>query len=105
MDNKRFNLASHFAELEANTPVKPSEPEGSKGKGKRHSEGLITKKKWTLIATQRNRKPQSSASIQGKPTLITCIGKITIINPVVPSKGRLPKSAENKFVKGAVKGK
>ncbi|MBW0544539.1 hypothetical protein O181_084254, partial [Austropuccinia psidii MF-1] len=49
---------------QANTPVTPSEPEGSKGKGKRHSGGLITAKKWTPIATQRSRKPQNSASIQ-----------------------------------------
>ncbi|MBW0560723.1 hypothetical protein O181_100438 [Austropuccinia psidii MF-1] len=43
----------------------PSEPEGSKGRGKRDSEGLITAKTWTPIATQRIRKPQNSASIQG----------------------------------------
>ncbi|MBW0549675.1 hypothetical protein O181_089390 [Austropuccinia psidii MF-1] len=89
---------------QANTPVTPSEPEGSKGKGKRHSKGLITAEKWTPIATKRNLKPQSSASIQGKPTLTTCTGKITIINPVVTSKGKLPKSADNKFVQGTVKG-
>ncbi|MBW0544362.1 hypothetical protein O181_084077, partial [Austropuccinia psidii MF-1] len=88
---------------QANTPVTPSEPEGSKGKGKRHSEVLITEKKWRPIATQRSRKPQNSASIQVKPTLITCTGKITIINPVVTSKGKLPKSADNKFVQGTVK--
>ncbi|MBW0548309.1 hypothetical protein O181_088024, partial [Austropuccinia psidii MF-1] len=74
---------------QANTPVTASEPEGSKGKGKRHSESLIKEKKWTSIATQRNRKPQDSASIQGKPTLTTCTGKITIINPVVTSKETL----------------
>ncbi|MBW0482714.1 hypothetical protein O181_022429 [Austropuccinia psidii MF-1] len=88
---------------QANTPVTPSEPEGSKGKGKRHSEGLITEKRFTPIATQRSRKPQNSASIQGKPTLTTCTGKITIINPVVTSKGKLPRSADNKFVQGTVK--
>ncbi|MBW0570807.1 hypothetical protein O181_110522, partial [Austropuccinia psidii MF-1] len=88
---------------QANTPVTPSEPEGSKGKGKRYSEGLIKAKKWTPIATQRNRKPQKSASIQGKPTVTTCTGKIIIINPVVTSKGKLPKSAESKFVQGTVK--
>ncbi|MBW0482855.1 hypothetical protein O181_022570 [Austropuccinia psidii MF-1] len=82
-----------------------SEPEGSKGKGKRHSEGLIREKKGTPIATQRNRKPQNSASIQGKPTLTTCTGNITIINPVLTSKGQLPKLADNKFVQGTVKGK
>ncbi|MBW0571516.1 hypothetical protein O181_111231, partial [Austropuccinia psidii MF-1] len=87
----------------ANIPVTPSEPEGSKGKGKRHSEGLITAKNWTAIATQRIRKPGNSASIQGKPTLTTCIGKITIINPVVTSKGKLPKLADNKFVQGTIK--
>ncbi|MBW0532600.1 hypothetical protein O181_072315 [Austropuccinia psidii MF-1] len=88
---------------QAKKPVTPSEPEGSKGKGNRHSEGLITAKKWTPIATQRSRKPQNSASIQGKPTLTACTGKITIINPVVTSKGKLPKSADNKFVQGTVK--
>ncbi|MBW0575853.1 hypothetical protein O181_115568, partial [Austropuccinia psidii MF-1] len=83
--------------------VTPSEPEGSKGKGKRHSEGLITAKKWKPIATQKSRKPQNSASIQGKPTLITCKGKIPIITPVVTSKGKLPKSADNRFVQGTGK--
>ncbi|MBW0538744.1 hypothetical protein O181_078459, partial [Austropuccinia psidii MF-1] len=58
---------------------------------------------WTPIATQRNRKPQNSASIKGKPTLTTCTGKITIVNPVVSSKGKLPKAPENKFVQGTVK--
>ncbi|MBW0474564.1 hypothetical protein O181_014279 [Austropuccinia psidii MF-1] len=81
----------------------PSGPEGSKRKGKRYSEGLITAKKWTPISTQRSRKPRNSASIQGKPTLITCTGKITIINPVVTSKGKLPKAVDNKFVQGTVK--
>ncbi|MBW0516922.1 hypothetical protein O181_056637 [Austropuccinia psidii MF-1] len=90
---------------QANTPVTPSEPEGSKGKGKRRSEGLITKKKWTPITTQRSRKPQNSASIQGKPTLTAFTGKITIINPVATAKGKFPKSADNKFVQGTVKGK
>ncbi|MBW0568513.1 hypothetical protein O181_108228 [Austropuccinia psidii MF-1] len=89
---------------QANIQVTPSEPEGSKDKGKRHSEGLITAKKWTPIATQRSRKPQNSASIQGKQTLITCTGKITIINPAVSSKGKLPKAVDNKFVQGTVKG-
>ncbi|MBW0529977.1 hypothetical protein O181_069692 [Austropuccinia psidii MF-1] len=90
---------------QAKAPVTPSEPERSKGKGKRHSEGRIAAKKLTPIATQRNRKPQKSASIQGKPTLTTSTGKITIINPVVTSKGKLPKSADNKFVQGTVKAK
>ncbi|MBW0532882.1 hypothetical protein O181_072597 [Austropuccinia psidii MF-1] len=85
---------------QANTPVTPSEPEGSKGKEKRHSKGLITAKRWTPIATQRNRKPQNSASIQGKPTLTTCTWKITIINPIVTSKGKLPKLADKKLVQG-----
>ncbi|MBW0503203.1 hypothetical protein O181_042918 [Austropuccinia psidii MF-1] len=84
-------------------PVTPLEQEGRKGKGKRHSEGLITAKRWTPIATQRNRELQSSASIQGKPTLMTCTGKITIINPVVTSKGKFPKEADNIFVQGTVK--
>ncbi|MBW0475042.1 hypothetical protein O181_014757 [Austropuccinia psidii MF-1] len=81
----------------------PSEPEGSKGKRKRHSEGLITAKKWTPIATQRSRKPQNAASIQGKPNLTACTGKITIINPVVTSKGKLPKSSDNKVLQGTIK--
>ncbi|MBW0484819.1 hypothetical protein O181_024534, partial [Austropuccinia psidii MF-1] len=84
-------------------PVTPSGPEGRKGKGKRHSEGLITAKRWTPITTQRNRKPQNSPSIQGRPTLTTCTGKITIINPVVTSKGKLSKAIDNKFVQGTVK--
>ncbi|MBW0569128.1 hypothetical protein O181_108843, partial [Austropuccinia psidii MF-1] len=88
---------------QANTPVTLSEPEGSKGKGKSHIEGLITAKKWTPLATQRSRKPLNPASIQGKPTLTPCTGKITIINLVVTSKGKLPKSADNKFVQGTVK--
>ncbi|MBW0473081.1 hypothetical protein O181_012796 [Austropuccinia psidii MF-1] len=88
---------------QANTPVTPSEPEGSKEKGKRHNEGLITANKWTPIPTQRSRKPRSSASIQGKKTLTACTGKISIINPVVTSKGKLPKSEDNKFLQGTVK--
>ncbi|MBW0558401.1 hypothetical protein O181_098116 [Austropuccinia psidii MF-1] len=55
------------------------------------------------MATQRSRKPQSSSSIQGTPTLITCTGKITIINPVVASKGKLPKVVDKRFLQGAVK--
>ncbi|MBW0465061.1 hypothetical protein O181_004776 [Austropuccinia psidii MF-1] len=43
----------------------PSETEGNKGQGKGHSESLITTRKWTPIATQRSRKPEKSASIQG----------------------------------------
>ncbi|MBW0530404.1 hypothetical protein O181_070119, partial [Austropuccinia psidii MF-1] len=87
---------------QADIPVKPSEPEGSNGKGKRHSEGLIAANS-TPIATQKSRKPQNSASIQGKQTLITFAGKITIINPVGTSKGKFPKSEDNKFVQGTVK--
>ncbi|MBW0572101.1 hypothetical protein O181_111816 [Austropuccinia psidii MF-1] len=102
-----WNLEENYIPLEtqsqANTPVTASEPEGRKGKGKRHSEGLITAKQWTPIATQRSRKPRNSESIQSKPTLITCTGKITIINPVVSSKGKLPKSADNKLLQGPVK--
>ncbi|MBW0488477.1 hypothetical protein O181_028192 [Austropuccinia psidii MF-1] len=63
----------------------------------------MTAKKWTPIATQINKKPQNSASIQGKPMLTTCTGKITIINPAIASKGKLPKSADKKFVQGTVK--
>ncbi|MBW0566165.1 hypothetical protein O181_105880 [Austropuccinia psidii MF-1] len=103
----QLHLEQNYIPIEtqsqANTPVTLLEPEDSKGKGKRHSEGLITAKKWTTIATQRHRKPQNSASIQGKPTLTTCAGKITIISPVVTSKGKLSKSADNKSVQGTVK--
>ncbi|MBW0536570.1 hypothetical protein O181_076285 [Austropuccinia psidii MF-1] len=88
---------------QANKPLTPSEPEGSKGKGKRHSEGLITAKKWTPIGTQRSRKPRNSASIQSNKTLTSCKGKITIINPVLTSKGKLPKAVDNTFVQGTVK--
>ncbi|MBW0570423.1 hypothetical protein O181_110138 [Austropuccinia psidii MF-1] len=97
------NIIPLEAHLQANTPVTPSEPEGRKGKGKRHSEGLITDKKWTKIATQRNIKSQNAALIQGKPTLTTCTGQITIINPVVTSKGKFPKAGDSKFVQGTVK--
>ncbi|MBW0498175.1 hypothetical protein O181_037890 [Austropuccinia psidii MF-1] len=103
-----MKMEENFIPLEtqsqANTPVTPSEPEGSRGKGKRHSEGLITAKNWTPIATHRSRKPQNSASIQVKPTTITCTGNITIIKPVAASKGKLPKAVDNKFVQGPVKG-
>ncbi|MBW0521684.1 hypothetical protein O181_061399 [Austropuccinia psidii MF-1] len=103
----QLHLEANYIPLETqsqgNTPVTPSEPEGSKGKGKRHSESLIKAKKWTPISTKRNKKPQNSASIQGKPNLNTFTGKITIINPVVTSKGKLPKSDDNKFVQGTVK--
>ncbi|MBW0527314.1 hypothetical protein O181_067029 [Austropuccinia psidii MF-1] len=102
-----ITMEENFIPLEtqsqANKPVTPSEPEGSKGKGKRHSEGLITAKKWTPIATQRSRKPRNSASIQGNPTLTSCTGNITIINQVVTSKGKIPKAVDNKFVQSTVK--
>ncbi|MBW0491719.1 hypothetical protein O181_031434 [Austropuccinia psidii MF-1] len=68
-----------------------------------HSESLITAKKWTPIATQRNIEPQTFSSIQGKPTLTTCTGKVTIIKPVVTSKVKLAKSADNKFEQGTAK--
>ncbi|MBW0483223.1 hypothetical protein O181_022938 [Austropuccinia psidii MF-1] len=59
---------------------------------------------WTQISTQTSRKPQISASIQGKPTLITCTGKITIVHPVLTSKGKFPKEVDKTFVQGTVKG-
>ncbi|MBW0465848.1 hypothetical protein O181_005563 [Austropuccinia psidii MF-1] len=71
-----------------------SETEGSKGKGKRNIESLINTKKWTPISTQSSKKPCNSASIQGKPTWITCTGKIKLINSAVPPKGKLPKEVE-----------
>ncbi|MBW0563889.1 hypothetical protein O181_103604 [Austropuccinia psidii MF-1] len=89
---------------QADKEVTPSKPEGSKLKGKRHSEGLITANNWTPISTQMNRKPRNAASIQGKITLTTCTGKITIINLVVTSKGKLPKAVGTKFVQGTFKG-
>ncbi|MBW0465706.1 hypothetical protein O181_005421 [Austropuccinia psidii MF-1] len=67
------------------------------GQRKEAHKGPITAKKWTPIANQRNRKPQNSASIQGKPTLTTSTGTITVINPVVTSEGKLPKAADNKI--------
>ncbi|MBW0465286.1 hypothetical protein O181_005001 [Austropuccinia psidii MF-1] len=85
-DSVEENYIPLETQSQANTPVTPLEPKGSKVKGKRHSEGLITAKKCTTIATQRNRKPENSASIQGKPTLTTFTGKVTINNPVVTSK-------------------
>ncbi|MBW0482188.1 hypothetical protein O181_021903 [Austropuccinia psidii MF-1] len=56
------------------------------------------------ISTQRSKKLQSSAFIQVKPTLITCTGNITTISPVITSTGKFPKEAENKFLKGKLKG-
>ncbi|MBW0490528.1 hypothetical protein O181_030243 [Austropuccinia psidii MF-1] len=94
-----YHLEENYIPLEtqskANTPVTPSEQEGSKGKGKRHSEGLIGAKKWTPIAIQRSRKPRKSASIQVKPMLTACTGRITIINPVVTSKETLASKGTN----------
>ncbi|MBW0519211.1 hypothetical protein O181_058926 [Austropuccinia psidii MF-1] len=63
-DSVKENYIPLQTQSQANTPVTPSEPEGSEGKGKRHSESLITAKKLKPIATQRNRKPRKSASIQ-----------------------------------------
>ncbi|MBW0466990.1 hypothetical protein O181_006705 [Austropuccinia psidii MF-1] len=99
-------MEEYFLPLETqsqgSTPVITSEPEG-KGKGKRHSESLITAKTWTQIFTQRSRKLENPESMQGKPTLITCTGRITIINPVVTSKGKFPKAVFNKVIQGTVK--
>ncbi|MBW0486963.1 hypothetical protein O181_026678 [Austropuccinia psidii MF-1] len=64
----------------------------------------MTAKKWTPIATHRSKKPQNSASIQGEPTLTACTGKIKVIDRVLTSKGKLPKSVDNKFAQGTVKG-
>ncbi|MBW0536446.1 hypothetical protein O181_076161 [Austropuccinia psidii MF-1] len=102
-DSVEKNLITLETQSQGSTPVIPAESEVSKGKGKRHSEALMTTKKWTPIATQRSRKPQNCASIKGKQILISCTGKITIINPVVTSKRKLPKSVDNKFVQGTVK--
>ncbi|MBW0498227.1 hypothetical protein O181_037942 [Austropuccinia psidii MF-1] len=55
------------------------------------------------IATQSTRKSQNSGSIQGNPGLITFTGNITVINPVVTSKGKFPKAVENRFVQGTLK--
>ncbi|MBW0462180.1 hypothetical protein O181_001895 [Austropuccinia psidii MF-1] len=86
------------------TPVATLDIEGKKGKGKRHSESLITSKKWIPSATKRTRKPQISASIQGKTALINYTGMINKIKPVVTFKGKFPKAVDNKFVQGTVKG-
>ncbi|MBW0490251.1 hypothetical protein O181_029966 [Austropuccinia psidii MF-1] len=103
-DSVEANYIPLETQSQANTPVTHSEPEGSKGKGKRHSKGLVMAKRWTPIATWRNIEPQNCASIQRKPTLTTCTGKITIINPVVTSKGKLTKEVDSKFVQGTIKG-
>ncbi|MBW0467808.1 hypothetical protein O181_007523 [Austropuccinia psidii MF-1] len=96
---KFLRMEDNFIPLEtqsqANIPVTPSESEGSKGKAKRHSEGLITAKKWTPIATQKSRKPLNYAAIQGKPTLTACKGKVTIINQVLTPKETLASKGTN----------
>ncbi|MBW0536026.1 hypothetical protein O181_075741 [Austropuccinia psidii MF-1] len=97
------NLIPLETQSQGSAPVIPSGPEG-KGKGNGHSEFLITAKKWTPISTHRSKKPQNSASIQGKPHLTTFTGKIKVINPVLTSKGKLPKSVNNKFAQGTFKG-
>ncbi|MBW0488174.1 hypothetical protein O181_027889 [Austropuccinia psidii MF-1] len=89
---------------QGSTPVIPSGTEGNKVTGKGHSESLNTTKKWTPIATQRSRKPQQAASIQGKPTLIPCTGNSKVIKTVVTSKGKLQKAVKTKFLQGIVKG-
>ncbi|MBW0506155.1 hypothetical protein O181_045870 [Austropuccinia psidii MF-1] len=104
-DSVDENFIPLESQSQGSTPVIPAEPERSKGKGKTHSESLILAKKWKKIATQRSRKLQNSASIPGKPTLTPSTGKITIINPVVTSKGKSPKAVDNKFGKGKFKGK
>ncbi|MBW0471569.1 hypothetical protein O181_011284 [Austropuccinia psidii MF-1] len=102
-----FSVEENFIQLETksqgNTPVKPSDTTVQKGKGKRHSKGLTTTKRWKPIATQRIRKPQNSSSIKGKPALTACTAKIKLINPDLTSKGKFPKAAEKKFVQGKVK--
>ncbi|MBW0540243.1 hypothetical protein O181_079958 [Austropuccinia psidii MF-1] len=55
------------------------------------------------MATHNTRKPQSSASIEGKPTLNTCGGMITIMKPVLTSKEKFTKAVGNKFVNCTVK--
>ncbi|MBW0466842.1 hypothetical protein O181_006557 [Austropuccinia psidii MF-1] len=86
-----------------NTPLTPSEQDGSKGKGKIYSEGLIKTRNWISIATQRTRKPQNSASIEGEPPLISCTGKISVINPVVTSEGKFNQAVDRKFLQGTFK--
>ncbi|MBW0481800.1 hypothetical protein O181_021515 [Austropuccinia psidii MF-1] len=103
-DSVEENFIPLETQSQCSTPVITSETEGNKGKERRHSQSLITTKKWTPVSTQRSRKPQNSASIKGKPTLITCTGKITRIDPVVASKSKFPKEVEKKFVQGTVKG-
>ncbi|MBW0464288.1 hypothetical protein O181_004003 [Austropuccinia psidii MF-1] len=54
---------------------------------------------------QRTRKPLSSASIQAKPTFMTCTGKIPIIKPFITSKVKFSKAVDKEFVQGIVKDK
>ncbi|MBW0464388.1 hypothetical protein O181_004103 [Austropuccinia psidii MF-1] len=103
LDSVKENYIPLVTQAQANTPVAPSEAEGSKGKGKRDSEGLIKAKRWKPMGTKRNRKPLSSASMKGKPTLTTCTGKITVINPVVTCKGKLPKAVDSELVQSTGK--
>ncbi|MBW0496101.1 hypothetical protein O181_035816 [Austropuccinia psidii MF-1] len=63
----------------------------------------MTAETWTPISIQRNRKQQNFSSMKGKPTLTTFTGKITVINPVVTSKGKFSKAAEKNFLQGTVK--
>ncbi|MBW0476947.1 hypothetical protein O181_016662 [Austropuccinia psidii MF-1] len=86
------------AESQENPQVTPSDTgHMQKGKWKRNIESPTTTKKWTPISTKRPIKSQTSASIHGQPTLITCTGKITVINPVKTSKVKLPKPSEHNF--------
>lgn len=77
----------------------------TKGKQKRHSEVTINSKDWTPIAVPRAKKPRKAPTKPvGSPKQIEK-QKITVINPVVNSKGKLPKSIDHKFVQGPAKGK
>ncbi|MBW0468988.1 hypothetical protein O181_008703 [Austropuccinia psidii MF-1] len=84
------SVEANFIPLEneshVNTPMALTDTDMQRGKVMKHSETLISNKRCTPIVPQRTRKPQSSSSIQGKPTFITCTGKITIINPVLTFK-------------------
>ncbi|MBW0567276.1 hypothetical protein O181_106991 [Austropuccinia psidii MF-1] len=42
--------------------------------------------------------------MQDKPILTACTGKITVMNPVLISKGKLPRAGEKRFVQGPLKG-
>ncbi|MBW0547600.1 hypothetical protein O181_087315 [Austropuccinia psidii MF-1] len=100
------NFKPLTTQLQGNPAVTPSDTyHVQKGKGDRNNNFLIKPKKWTPISTQRARKPQNSASIQGKPPLIASTGRITVINPVLNYEGEFPKAVEQKFVQRKVKGK